>query len=126
MIKLYVEGPRHQFAPGAPRLKGIIFVYAHGILGDKAGYDLIAEDANARFDKRRVINGEEVVAVLPDGTEEKALLFFWHSRDVYTHKGWNGEYKQIYLRPHGLLVAKKDKRGVKYARQCIESRQNWL
>ena len=71
------------------------------------------------FDKRRNFSGEECIAVLPDGKEIKALFFYWRAVHVYTHKLiFGGTYRQVWVQPRGLLVAKTDTDSIAYARKC--------
>ena len=116
MKKLYVEGANYKTAVPAPYTTH--YVYAHGLLESKAHYDIVCaaeDDFNFRDDRV-----EEVVAVLPDGTEMEAVLFFWHEfsetddikYDVYVLETMKEE--PVY-RCHGRLVAQCDIEAIEQA-----------
>ena len=51
------------------------YIYAHGKLADLAKFDLCAFETEFDYSNDRI---ENIVAVLPNGEEVPALLFFWH------------------------------------------------
>ena len=122
MYKFYIENSDGKHA--GTDLRFLNYVYAHGWL-DTDG-DFLHEEKDS-FDKRRNYDGEPCIAVLPDGTEKEALLFFWKSTHVYIHKLWFcGEHRQICKQQHGLVVDKDDKDSITYAHECFNARVKGL
>ena len=117
MIKIYVENQKHECAIEKSKLRFVSYAYAHGDLAHEAGFDLIRESKNEHFDKRKNVNGEECIAVLPNGREVEALFFFWKAIRVYIHEDhWGEKYRQVWVQPRGLLVALTDFKSIVFAR----------
>ena len=103
--KLYIEdGERHCYLDRSSA-ETCCFVYAHGLLEDRAGYDIVVYNNKYGFDYKTV-RKEDIVAVLSDGTEIESVLFFWGS--------------------HGLLIAKDDEEGVLYGEEMLERRPEFI
>ena len=133
MIKIYLENQDHERAIPDSKLRFLNFCYAHGELDHANHYDLISEEKSNHFDKRHNINGEECIAVMPDGNEVEALFFYWKAVHVHVskkHRWWEHEgekpYRQILVMPRGLLVAKDDEESIKYAKRAFEEKQKYL
>ena len=78
------------------------FIYAHGVLEDKCGYDIVyIPQYNSSLDFEEDII-EDVIFVFPNGDETKARLFVWSDR---------------YHMKHGLCVDITDTESVKYAQK---------
>ena len=110
-------------------LECLCWVYAHGKLARKAGTDLLNFDKKKHFDRRRNVNGEECIAVLPSGEEKKAVFFYWKSVDVRVYKMHfpdKGTYRKVYVQPRGLLCLKEDKKAIQYAQECFNERSRFL
>ena len=125
MYKLYIENRDGKTAVDAPHTAH--FVYADGELENHAGYDIVCcADTKFNFRDDRI---EDVVAVLPDGTEIESKLFFWHE----LHGSDDLWYERMIRRTmaedpvyccHGRLVAKTDTAAVNRAqRLMIEAQQ---
>lgn len=124
MRKLYIENIEHECAIPDERLEFLNYAYAHGDLERKVGFDLLSVDRNDHFDKRKNYDGERFVAVLPNGEEVQALLFYWRTVRTYVQKLQCGEiYRQTYVMPHGLLVAETDIASIEHARKCFNERR---
>ena len=121
MKRIYIEDRNHDCAISDDKLRFLNFVYAHGKL-EEEGFDLTCEDKKDHFDKRRNINGEECVAVLPSGKEIPALFFYWKTVRVHVHDTWSGTWRQVCVDSHGLVVAKSDTESIEYARKCFNKR----
>ena len=126
MNKIYVESPKHQYAVKEENLCFLNGMYAHGKLEHEVGYDLISMDKKKHFDMRRNIDGEECIAVLPDGKEVKALFFHWKAVDVHKETGFYGTFRHIYVLHRGLLVAKNDRWAVKNAREKFNEKRSHI
>ena len=121
--KFYLEDMSHKCAIDDSKLRFVSYEYAHGTLERKENtYDYLNEDKKNHFDKRKNINGEECIAVLPSGKEIKALYFHWKVVDSYLHEEWFGKYYTYRVKPRGLVVAKTDKRSIQYAQKCFNER----
>ena len=122
MIKFYLEDMNHKCAIENPEF--VSYKYAHGKLNRiECCYDYLNESKDNRFDKRRNINGEECIAVLPSGREVKALFFQW--KVVYSRMKTSrsdGTYYKFWVQPRGLLVAKNDIKAIKYAQKCFNEK----
>jgi len=106
--ELYIENSAgHCYLDDIDRtcVKTCHYVYADGILEDKAGYDIVLYNANDGFDFNTV-RKEDVVAVLSDGTKIESVLFFWGS--------------------HGLLIAKDDKEGLLRGEEMYENPPEYI
>ena len=128
MIKIYVENQNHECAIENSKLKTISFAYAHGKLERRYHYDIIKEDRLNHFDKRHSINGEECIAVLPNGKEVKSKFFYWKVVHVRIDgPDWLGEtYRHVWVQPRGLLVEENDHEAVKYAQKCFNEKKRYL
>ena len=111
MQKLYIEN-------GTP-MRTCHWVYAHGNLD--CGTDIICYPKADKFDFRndRI---ESVIAVLPDGKEVQAKLFFWHSAPH--SKEWETLMKENpVVNCHGLLVAEDDTSAIADAQMKFDERR---
>lgn len=77
-MKLFIEGACGNNAANG-KFETAYWVYAEGKLEEMAGRDIVGHLANEIFDYKndRV---EDVIAVLPNGREIKAKLFFWNAQ----------------------------------------------
>ena len=92
--------------------KCLDFVYLHGVLEDKNGFDLLGVD-------RKTYNSihsnpiciTKVNVVFHNGDKEEGILFFWHDGDG---------------REHGLIVSETDKESMDYAKEKFDNRAYYL
>lgn len=122
MQKLYVENYNHEtFIPAEETCH---YVYAHGILSEKSRYDIVCYPENETFDfvNDRV---EDVIAVLYNGEEYKAKLFFWHSDPYDDYSRRHMERNPIY-NCHGLLVAVEDAEALEDAEKKYNERRDFI
>lgn len=121
MKKIYIENINHECSVPDTKLKFFNYVYAHGLLEDMVGFDLVNLLKKDRFDLRRNYNGEKCLAVLPSGEEVSALLFYWKHAYTYEFTLWwnNQKYRQVVFGHHGLLVAENDEESIMYAQKCF-------
>lgn len=127
MIKLYPENQNHEcFIGEYPKSRTLNFAYSHGKLEDMVGYDIIRYDTKNHFDRRKNYDGEECIAVLPDGRQVPAKLFYWKTVYVHTTEDWWGKYRQISVSPHGLIVANDDEDMILFAHNCYKERRRHL
>lgn len=105
MLRLYIEDQDHNVFSGAVRT--CHFVYAHGKLQRRVGYDLVNHGGDFNSRKTRM---EDVTAVLPDGKEIPSTLFYWN-------RGWG------YC---GLVVQKGDTKAMEYAQRMYEERAKFI
>ena len=87
------------------------FVYAHGSLEEKAGYDIVLHDRNDNFDYK-TDHVDDVIAVLSDGTEIESRLFFWHYPPCNYYKG--------------LLIQIGDDAAMAYAEKVFNSKEEFI
>ena len=122
MQKLYVENCNHETFVVANMCCN--YVYAHGILEEKAGYDIVCYPETDTFDYEndRI---EDVIAVLSNGEEIKSKLFFWHSAP------YNDDERR-YMRNHpifnchGLIIAENDAEAMKDAQRKYGERRSFI
>lgn len=121
--KIYIEGFDGTIQINGAR-KTCHYVYAHGSLARKAHYDITDYPAEQGFDFKtdRI---EDVIAVLPDGEEVEAKLFFWHNEpdDEYCKRAM--ERDPVYG-CHGLVVASDDKRYLEDAQMKFDKRRSFI
>lgn len=123
-MKLYVEGYDREKGDyvGAigDKWKTAHYVYADGELEWRAGYDIVrySEDDTFDFVTDRI---EQVVAVLPDGEELEATLFYWHSAPYDDKSARFAETHPNYL-AHGRLVLNSDKKAMNIAKKKYEKK----
>lgn len=121
MQKLYIEGPHYEIALEDEYDATCHYVYAHGELMRKAGYDIVSYDKRERFDFKND-RTENVIAVLPSGEEVKAKLFFWHSEPYDTRSARYMKQDPVY-RCHGLLVSRDDRAAIEDAKRKYNERR---
>jgi hypothetical protein len=110
-MKLFIENIDGKVATKKP--KTAHYVYAHGVLEDVVGYDIVCYNAATdKFDFRhdRI---EPVTAVLPNGNEIPAFLYFWHAAPATESQKEAMRIDPAY-RAHGRLVARNDTVAVRH------------
>ena len=122
MQKLYVENCDGETY--IPAEETCHYVYAHGILERKSKYDIVCYPEGETFDFRndRI---EDVIAVLYNGEEHNAKLFFWHSKPHDERSKMYMAKNPVYL-CHGLLVAIDDTEALKDAEKKYNERRNFI
>ena len=131
-MKIYIDGyvkgeESHRCAIEREKLEVLSYTYAHGKLERMAGYDILYVAKNNHFDKRKNINGQECIAILPSGEEADALFFYWKAYRVWKATLRTGEtYRHVEVQPRGLLVAKNDAKAIKYAKEAFQRRERYL
>lgn len=131
-MKIYIDGyvkgeEGHRCAIGRENLEILSGTYAHGELERMAKYDILYVAKNNHFDKRKNINGQECIAILPSGEEADALFFYWKAYRVRKATLRTGEtYRYVQIKPRGLLVAKSDTRAVQYAKEVFQQKAQTL
>lgn len=122
MQRLYIEsfaedkiGPNDEgyinYLPDE-ELKTCDYVYAHGELERLAGYDIVNYASKDGFD-RKTNRIEDVIAVLWDGTEIQAKLFYWTDSKKHPDN-------------HGLVVSVNDKESLEYAETCYRNKCKYI
>ena len=121
--KLYIEG-RDGTVCIDEIGKTCHYVYAHGRLERKAGYDIVGYSATQGFDFKndRI---ENVIAVLPDGEEVESTLFFWHE-EPYDDACKRAMERDPVYGCHGLLVASDDTGYLIDARIKFDERRDFI
>ncbi len=124
MKKLYVVGDGDKAAVDLTELRGFGgSVYAHGLLEELAGYDIVGQLVTDKYEQKDLI--EDVIAVLPDGKEMPATVFIWIATMMHPYDDWRtGEQYDIIdgTRLLGLLVAKEDAEAMEYARKKYDEK----
>ena len=116
MQKLYIANQDYETCAESPRT--CHFVYAHGSLEEKARFDIVAYSGKDGFDFRtdRI---EDVIAVLPDGEEINAKLFFWHDAPYDEDSRIFMERDPVY-RCHGRVIACDDTESLREMEKKME------
>ena len=122
MLKIYLSDINDNKFVKDPEY--IPYVYAHGTLMDAAGYDIVYCTSRKRFNLRKD-RIEDVIAILPDGEEIPATLYFWHN--VLKNKA---QKEAVRIDPacycHGLVVAKNDTGAMRYAQKCYDEKYTFI
>lgn len=109
-MKIYIEDQSHKTALGDwTKTERLPFVYAHGRLEKMAGFDLLNISKGEKFD--RTPRTENVTAVLPDGKEVPAQMYFWVGPNDINR---------------GLVVKNDDYQAEVYAKEKFSKRADFL
>lgn len=88
------------------------FVYLHGDLEKKNGYDLVSATEETYHAITACYFGKfDVDVILHNGEKEHGLLFYWHDNES---------------RRHGLIVSGTDTESMVYAQEKFYSRANTI